>query len=99
MDDDVFDHYQHTPLSKPDELRIIVLYLSSILTSPISCGLIHSTLHHYGNSIINHYAALSYGKHTFPEHLEQYSPSLSFSRVINVPKLSEISPLPPLSSA
>ncbi|KAF8860673.1 hypothetical protein BDZ45DRAFT_800611 [Acephala macrosclerotiorum] len=60
MDDVEFDHYQHSPLTEPDGLRIIVLHPSPSITSPITCDLIHSTLHHYDDSIIDHYTALSY---------------------------------------
>jgi hypothetical protein len=63
MGDDEFQQfatYQHTPLSEPDGLCIIVLHPSPTLTSPITCSLIHSTLHYYDSSIISYYTALSY---------------------------------------
>lgn len=52
--------YQYTPLLEPDAFRIIVIHPALSIESPLSCSLIHSTLFHYDQSLIDHYIALSY---------------------------------------
>ncbi|TGO07596.1 hypothetical protein BTUL_0261g00130 [Botrytis tulipae] len=52
--------YQYTPLLEPDAFRIIVIHPALSIESPLSCSLIHSTLFHYNQPLIDNYSALSY---------------------------------------
>ncbi|KAF7893640.1 uncharacterized protein EAF02_001178 [Botrytis sinoallii] len=52
--------YQYTPLLEPDAFRIIVIHPALSIKSPLSCSLIHSTLFHYNQPVIDNYSALSY---------------------------------------
>ncbi|KAF7919116.1 uncharacterized protein EAE98_009436 [Botrytis deweyae] len=52
--------YHYTPLLEPDAFRVIVIHPALSIESSLSCSLIHSTLFHYDQSLIDHYIALSY---------------------------------------
>ncbi|CAD6446898.1 9d3d13e4-6aac-4073-bae1-552b574167e2 [Sclerotinia trifoliorum] len=52
--------YQYRPLHEHDAIRIIIVHPEALISSPLSCSLIHSTLSHYHNSLIDQYTALSY---------------------------------------
>ncbi|KAJ8071690.1 hypothetical protein OCU04_002007 [Sclerotinia nivalis] len=52
--------YKYSPLLEPDAIRVIIIQPSSLISSPLSCSLIHSTLFHYNESLLDYYTALSY---------------------------------------
>ncbi|TGO27159.1 hypothetical protein BPAE_0046g00210 [Botrytis paeoniae] len=52
--------YQYTPLLEPDAFRVIVIHPALSIKSPLSCSLIHSTLVHYNQPLIDNHSALSY---------------------------------------
>ena len=53
--------YQYSKLATPDSFRLIVLQPSEQeLGASLNCSIIHSTLEHYANEILDNYTALSY---------------------------------------
>ncbi|KAI9640589.1 hypothetical protein NHQ30_010888 [Ciborinia camelliae] len=57
---ETIQEYQYSPLLEPDAFRIIIVHPAALISEPLSCDLIHSTLFHYNESMIDHYISLSY---------------------------------------
>ncbi len=52
--------FEYAPLSKPDSIRLLILYPATEDSAEVHCSLIHTTIEECDYEVIDHYTALSY---------------------------------------